>query len=150
MSFELLAETGIVFILQEMRESLAEILLKQVMSTVSQFFFVAHVSPILRYLTRTYKPLPMSPTRTAPCASELPEIRHEAVSHLLLVFFIPCQIFLQEFLLVEDSQNQHRNGESKNQESPPGPECEWDARDHDQNSNVHRMPNTSIETGRDD
>ena len=35
-------------------------------------------------------------------------------------------------------------------ESPPGAEREWDAYDHNKDSHVHRMPNESVETSRDD
>jgi catechol 2,3-dioxygenase-like lactoylglutathione lyase family enzyme len=58
-------------------------------------------------------------TKAMPSADDLPEIRHEAIPHLLRVFSIPRQIVLQELLLVEDSPYQHRRFESKNRESPP-------------------------------
>src|SRR6266566_4077559 len=54
-----------------------------------------------------------------PCASDLPEIRHEAIAHLLRVFSIPRQIIREELLLVEDSPYQRRYYESKNREPPP-------------------------------
>ena len=92
----------------------------------------------------------MARTKVMPSADDLPEIRYEAISHLLRVFSISRQIVREELLLVEDSPDQHWYGESKNRESPPGAEREWDAYDHDQDSHVHRMPNASVETGRDD
>ena len=50
---------------------------------------------------------------------DLPDIRHEAIPHLLRVFGVPRQIFLQELLLVEDSNDQHGHDENKKRESPP-------------------------------
>src|SRR2546426_11379795 len=80
-------------------------------------------------------------------ADDLPDIRHEAIPHLLRVFSIPRQIVREELLLVEDSPDQPRRDESKNRESPPGAEREGDAYHHDQDSHIHRMPNASVETG---
>src|SRR5215472_17376159 len=81
-------------------------------------------------------------------ASDLPKIRYQSIAHFLLVFFIPCQIFLQELLLVENSPCQNRDGDSKHYESPPGAERERDADDHDHVSQVLGMSNVSVETGR--
>src|SRR6185295_14621261 len=82
--------------------------------------------------------------------NDLPEIRHEAMPHLLRIFSVPRQVVLQKLLLVEDSPDQHRRRESENREAPPRAERERYAYDHNKHSRIHRMPYKGVRACRYD